>query len=316
MPAAGRQGEGDDARPRLGELASGLPPEPAKRMREGARRLREERPVTGETAEPTPVTALVDDVPVIYVPPEPAPSRPSLALWIPYLTGVKEDCIPVLRRLAGAGYLAISLDPWQHGERGQETPEQIAARVFADFRNQMWPILGHTTLDAKRVIDWAVTDLAQPDVVAGGVSMGGDVAVALAGIDTRIRRVAAIVATPDWTRPGMRVLDDPSRLVDQGHAGPAARSFYDRLDPMTHLDAYTRGPAIAFESGAADSHVPSDGAIRFRDALRAAHPNLADRVRVTVHPDLGHFDAGQSEEVLNRSLEWLLQSAPAGEPGM
>jgi dienelactone hydrolase len=264
--------------------------------------------MTGKPTGPTEVTALVDGVPIIYVRPEPGLNRPSLALWLPYLTGAKEDAIPVLRQLAAAGYLAISLDPWQHGERAHETPDQIAARVFADFRNHMWPILGHTTRDAKRVIDWAVTDLAQPDVIAGGVSMGGDVAVALAGIDTRVRRVAAIVATPDWTRPGMRELFDRSRLVDQGHAGPAARSFYDRLDPITHLDAYARGPAIAFENGAEDTHIPLDGAIRFRDALRTAHPNLTDRVRVTAHPGVDHLDGAQDKTLLNRGLDWLLRS--------
>ncbi|QWF77761.1 dienelactone hydrolase family protein [Amycolatopsis sp. CA-230715] len=262
-----------------------------------------------ESAESTVVTDLVGDVPIAYVRPTSGPPRPPLALWVPHLTGTKEDYVPVLSRLADAGYLAISLDPWQHGERGDESPDQIAARVFAGFRDHMWPILGQTTLDAKRVIDWALTDLARPDVVAGGVSMGGDIAVALAGIDPRVRRVAAIVATPDWTRPGMRGLADPPQVVDQGHAGETARSFYDRLDPITHLDAYSHQPAIAFENGAADTHIPLDGAIRFRDALSTAHPGMADRVRVTAHPGVGHFDGAQSEVLLSRAIEWLI-SAP------
>jgi hypothetical protein len=145
--------------------------------------------------------------------------------------------------------------------------------------------------------------------------MGGDIAVALAGIDTRIRRIAAIVATPDWTRAGMRELFDPSCLVDQGHAGPTARSFFDQLDPITHLDAYAHGPAIAFENGAADTHVPLDGAIRFRDALRTVHPNLADRVRVTAHPDVGHLDGAQNKALLNRGIDWLLHSPRTGYAG-
>lgn len=262
--------------------------------------------MTGKSTASDTVTAVVENVPVVYVRPKPGPHRPVLALWLPYLTGVKEDCVPVLRRFADAGYLAISLDPWQHGERGNETPEELAARVFADFRDQMWPLLGHTTLDAERVIDWAVAErLARPEVVAGGVSMGGDVAVALAGIDNRVERVAAIVATPDWARPGMRELFDPTRVVDQGRAGPAAQSFYDRLDPITHLDAYARGPAIAFENGATDAHIPLDGAIRFQDSWHAAYPALTDRVRVTAHPEVGHLDGGQNRVLLDRAIEWL-----------
>jgi hypothetical protein len=36
----------------------------------------------------------------------------------------------------------------------------------------MWLILGQTTLDALRVLDWAITELgAGSEVVAGGVSI-------------------------------------------------------------------------------------------------------------------------------------------------
>jgi len=153
--------------------------------------------------------------------------------------------------------VAVSLDPWRHGQRGTESGEQIAQRVFGNFRRHMWPILGQTTLDSLRVVDWAMADLhAGPEVVAGGVSMGGDVAVALAGIDNRITRVAAIVATPDWTRPGMTDLFDPYRVLPQGQADAYAQWFHDQLDPLTHLHAYAHGPAITFECGADDTHVP------------------------------------------------------------
>src|SRR6266508_3223777 len=148
------------------------------------------------------------------------------------------------------GFVAVSLDPWRHGQRGTESGEQIARRVFGNFRRHMWPILGQTTLDS-RVVDWAMADLhAGPEVVAGGVSMGGDVAVALVGIDNRITRVAAIVATPDWTRPGMTDLFDPYRVLPQGQADAYPQWFHDQLDPLTHLHAYAHGPAITFECGA------------------------------------------------------------------
>ncbi|KGJ72954.1 hypothetical protein GY21_12085 [Cryobacterium roopkundense] len=85
----------------------------------------------------------------------------------------------------------------------------------------MWPILGQTTLDALRIVDWAIeTHDLSSDVVAGGVSMGGDISVALAGVDPRVKRVAALVATPDWTRPGMTQVGRPEELIDQGSPSP------------------------------------------------------------------------------------------------
>ena len=169
--------------------------------------------MTGQYPEGEVSVGLVDHIPVVWV--EPAPRRPGgpLALWLHPLSRAKGDSVPFLRELAGAGFVAVGFDAWQHGERAAESGERILERVFGGFRRHMWPILGQTTLDALRVLDWAVAELgAGPEVVAGGVSMGGDVAVALAGVDERVARVAAIVSTPDWSRPGMRGLADPSCL--------------------------------------------------------------------------------------------------------
>ena len=251
---------------------------------------------------------LVDHIPVVWM--EPSPRRPEapLALWLHPLSRTKEDAIPFLQDLAGAGFVAVSFDAWQHGQRGTESRDHILERVFGGFRRHMWPILGQTTLDALRVVDWAIAELeASPEVVAGGVSMGGDVAVALAGVDKRVMRVASIVATPDWTRPGMHDLNDPSRVLPQGQADAYARWFYDHLDPLTHLDAYAHGPAIAFECGADDTHVPPDGAQRFQAALSEMHPHVAEGVCVTVHPGVGHLDGVRSAALLQNCMAWFLE---------
>jgi DNA-binding MarR family transcriptional regulator len=145
------------------------------------------------------------------------------------------------------------------------------------------------------VIDWAADALdAGTAVAAGGISLGGEAAVTVAGIDPRVTRVAAIGASPDWTSPGMHRFDDPGKLMAQGEPDLYARWLYDNLDPVTHLDRYARGPAMAFECGQDDVHVPADGALRFRNALAAAHPDAAGRVRVTVHPGIGHLDGVRS----------------------
>jgi dienelactone hydrolase len=249
---------------------------------------------------------LVDHIPVIWSAPAERPAGAPLALWLPALGVDKNWVAPFLGQLAEAGFVAVSFDPWQHGERGTESPDQIRQRVFGAYRRHKWPILGLTTLDALRVIDWATDALGTgPTVVVGGISMGGEVAATLAGIDRRVERVAAIVASPDWTSPGMHGFDDPTVLLAQGEADAYAQWFFDHLDPLTHLDAYARGPWMAFECGGEDLHVPVDGAQRFQAALRAAHPTAGERVRVTVHPGVAHLDGVRSPELHQRCLEWL-----------
>jgi uncharacterized protein len=106
----------------------------------------------------------------------------------------------------------------------------------------------------------------------------------------------------------MRDLFDPSRVLPQGQADAYAQWFYDQLDPRSHLDAYVHGPAITFECGADDTHVPPDGALRFQAALREAYPAVAERVRVTLHPGIGHLDGAQNPTLARNCLAWFLES--------
>ncbi len=202
---------------------------------------------------------------------------------------------PYLQDLARIGFWALSFDPWQHGARGTETAEALSARVFGsgaqqgNFRRHMWPILGQTALDTVRVIDWALSALkVSPAIHVGGFSMGGDIAVAVAGLDARVTCVAAVTAAADGLRPGMHDYAHPENLVPPGEADAYARFFYDQLNPLTHLAAYAGCPAITFECGEADTHVPPDGALRFQVGLRETYQACPERLRVQLHAGVGH----------------------------
>jgi hypothetical protein len=53
-----------------------------------------------------------------------------VALWLPYLGGTKDDVVPMLERLADAGFFAVSFDPLQHGERSSEPTAQLQDRMI------------------------------------------------------------------------------------------------------------------------------------------------------------------------------------------
>jgi uncharacterized protein len=149
----------------------------------------------------------VDGIPVRWV----APDTPQgVALWLTHLGGSAKQTAPMLARLGERELLAASFDPPGHGRRSAgEEPWELAQEVLGVFRRRMWPLAGRSVLESLRVLDWVDEHfgVAGPRV-AGGVSTGGDVAVALAGVDPRIDRVAALVATPDWARPGMQTLGE------------------------------------------------------------------------------------------------------------
>jgi len=256
------------------------------------------------------VRVSVDAIPVIHVSPSAAADRQQLALFLPYLGGAKEAVAPQLALLAERGFTAISFDPWRLGERGDGDGRVVMNEVFSHFRRDMWPILGQSTLDAMHVLDWATEsfNVRADSIVAGGLSMGGDVSVALAGADRRLTRVAAVAATPDWTRPGMTRVGEPSNVIDQGEATPYGTWLYNQLDPTTHPHNYVHGPAIAFELGADDTHVPPASAFAFLDALKTTAPAAAERMRVTKHTGLDHLGAVRDEAVVTAALDWMSQN--------
>jgi dienelactone hydrolase len=251
-------------------------------------------------------SAWIDHIPALWCEPQTRRSTRQLIVFVPPFSATKELMLPYLQDLAAAGFVALSFDPWQHGERGSESREELATRVFGNFRRYMWPILGQSALDMLRVIDWAVATLhVEPHVYAGGVSMGGDISVAAAGIDHRIERIAAIVATPDWLRPGMQDFANPGTLLPPGTPDAYAQYFYDQLNPLTHLSAFAHGPAIHFICGEKDTHVPPDGAQRFQAALQSAYPENGDHIQVKLVPGLGHMDFIDPEPWWPECLAWI-----------
>ena len=250
----------------------------------------------------------VEHIPVRWVEPAQLREGTNVVILTSGFTGTAESMSPYLQELAGEGFLAVSFDHWQHGRRGTETPQELGERVFSNFRRRMWPILGHGVLDTSRVIDWIQEKFTpSPNVHVGGFSMGGDIAVAAAGNDTRIKAVAAIVATADWLRPGMRDPWEPGQpLIEQGEPDSYAQFFYKAFNPLTHLQKYHHGPAISFECAAEDKHVPPDGALRFREALEDQNAEAASRIRVNLHEGLKHGDLFREPVFWKNSLEWFL----------
>jgi len=245
----------------------------------------------------------VDHIPLIWITPDGQGQPIRLAIWLPFGTGKKEDTLPYLQQLARAGFVAISFDPWQHGERGTgASAEEMFTQAMEHFPDTIWPILGQSALDTSRVLDWAITEFgSSPPCYIGGISLGGDIAVAAAGIDSRIGCVSAINATPDWLRPGMHAW---GQLVQVGPAGGYAQFFYDHVNPLTNLRGYAHCPAITFECGAEDDHVPPDGALRFQVALQEIYKSQPDRLRVNLHPGVGHQ---ATPTMWQNSLAWFLR---------
>lgn len=248
----------------------------------------------GKDQELQTLRASVEGIPILVIAPKETKARP-LVIWLTGFSGQKESVEAHLREFAKKGFVALSFDPHQHGERRIESREELVKRVRGNIRRHFWPILARTAEETPKVIDWAVKTLGvRPEVGMGGISMGGDIAVAAAGVDRRISVVSACIATPDWLRPGS--------FEPPGEPDTAAQADYDRRNPLTHLQLYAHRPAIAFQSGAADKQVPPDGGTRFVTALKPLYAEVAERLVVNLEPDVPHRF---TPRMLDNSIQWF-----------
>ena len=243
--------------------------------------------------------ATVDHIPLVYI----MPGRPLLqvdrltaVIWLPGFSGTKEATDPQLRALADAGFLAISFDPWQHGARAVESTQELRARVHGNIARHFWPMLAHTAEEVPRILDFACEKLGAAQICGvGGISMGGDIAVSAAGLDQRIRAVAACIATGDWLRSGS---SEPPGAPDN-----YAVSCYARCNPLSNAHRYTQDPALLFLSGELDKQVPPDGGERFQQALRRLFPShRGANCGPTIYGGLGHEFV---EPMMDESIEWF-----------
>ena len=226
-------------------------------------------------------TGQAGDIPLVWMEPRTTKTR-TLVIWLPGFSGTKEAMHPYLVDLAAAGFVALSFDPYQHGERRVESLDELRERVRGNIRRYFWPILARTAEDVPRVVDWAVRHLGVAEVAGmGGISAGGDTSVAATAVDPRIAVVAAAIATPDWLRPGS--------FEPPGAPDTAAQACYERRNPLTNLAAYRHTPAISFQNGALDQQVPPDGSQRFVAALREElYAHCPERLEVVLHDGIAH----------------------------
>lgn len=235
---------------------------------------------------------------VLREPEKPGRGSKELVIWLSGFTGTKERMIPQLEALADRGFYAVSFDLFGHGERLKtgETLQEMAARVRGNRRQHFWRMLGTTAEDMRLVIDWAIERL-QIDgrIIVGGVSAGGDISLAAAGIDPRICAVSACIATPDWMRLGS--------CEEQGTPDAESQQLFNRLNPLTHPENYAHTPWLHFENAGQDRMVPPEAAVQFSELLRqSCYRTCPERISIKEHADVGH---GFTDAMWQGSLAWI-----------
>ena len=264
----------------------------------------------------------VDMIPVYYITPEGYQDGDDMkiCIFLSGLSGNKESLvITYAKYILENGYTAVFFDHYLHGERANiydpvtsltASDEDVAAlkaqiltTCFKNMYRYGWEILGNTSLDTLRVLDYFYDHFPVVESVMGGHSMGGDTSVAVAGIDERVNRILCVVTTPDWLRPGMHDLFTGEDM-DPGKPDAKSQWYYDQFNPITNLSRYTRGIDVTFVCGELDTHIPPENAQRFISNLSRIAPDAAARMQIWWNKGQGH--KSPSAEDLGMLFDWLL----------
>jgi dienelactone hydrolase len=244
--------------------------------------------------------------------------------------GNKEGQLPLLRRLASHGFLAVAIDGRFHGERakagsGSAEYNQAMLRTFRTGKGA--PFLYDTVWDLMRLIDYLETRLEADArrIGAIGFSKGGMEAYLAAAVDRRIAVVVPCIGVQSFrwalendswqSRAGtfQAALNEAAR--DEGVAPDAAflRKFYDRVVPgiYSDFDGPQMVPLIAPRpllviNGDSDARTPLPGLKQCIDATSAAYARAgaSDRFEFLLQGNTGHR---VNPEALDRAIDWCVR---------
>jgi dienelactone hydrolase len=243
--------------------------------------------------------------------------------------GKKEGLLGLLKKLAGRGFIAVSIDGRYHGERGNNADYNNAiARAFEEEKNRPHPLYYDTVWDVMRLIDYLQS---RPDVDGArigltGFSKGGIETWLASAVDTRIAVAIPCIGVQSF---GWALDNDAwhPRVATFGKAFAAAaksagvdhpdaafaRKFYDRVLPGIYdkFDGPAMLPLIAPRplmtiNGDRDDKNPQPAlALCASAATRAyASAGVPEKFKEIIEPNTGHNVTADAQAA---AIEWFVK---------
>jgi predicted esterase len=254
-------------------------------------------------------------VPGILLEPAVAAGRRAAVIALHGTGGRKEGVLPLLRRLAHAGFVAVAIDGRYHGARapsGKSSIDYNAAIVRAYRTGAEHPFFYDSVWDVMRLVDWLDTraDVDPARLGLIGISKGGIEAYLTAAVDPRIAVAVPCISVESFrwavdhdswhSRIGTIQPAFDQAAKDAGVAHPDAafvHAFYARVAPG--IDGEFDGPAMVpliaprpllAVNGDSDPRTPQPGLRECADVVRAAYhaAGADDRFVLFLQPHTGH----------------------------
>jgi uncharacterized protein len=216
--------------------------------------------------------------------------------------GSRERVAYYAAALAGAGFLAVSVDAVGHGERRLPDFDLVFSdqrwdREFEATETDFLRLIDDTAGEVPSIIDdLAARGLARDGRVGiGGRSLGGNVCYAAVLADPRVVAVAPVVGSPEWTLP---------------------RAHSPHHHPGQFFPA-----AVLTQAAELDEHCPPGPIRAFHARLAPFYLSEPDRIVYVEYPGVGHFLTPPLNHQTSRRMvawfrRWLASRPAAPAPGL
>ena len=267
-------------------------------------------------ANEAPVAVITEDLLLPgWDPDEPVPAtayRPEGRERLPVaivLHGIgcsRQESASRLPLLAGAGFLAVAIDGYLHGQRREPS---VFARNLADLADDfaIWvhqTCVSHTARDVSRIID-SLDDLPQADpsrIGVTGVSMGGCSALVLACRESRISAMVSLIGAADFWWDVTKIAPGPEQDAWRQHLSPRLCQLVNSLDPVQHMAGIFPKPVL-FLNGGKDHWIDPRSVEEFARRLGAQYyGDCPEKVVCFVEPHVGHQ---VTNLMWNRMIAWF-----------
>lgn len=244
--------------------------------------------------------------------------------------GKKEGMQPLLRRLAGRGFVAVVIDGRFAGERdpGGKGSDSYRAAILGTWQSgQQFPFLYDTVWDVMRLVDYLETrsDIDPRRIGAIGFSKGGMELYLSAAVDHRIAAAVPCIGVQSFgwaldhnawqSRIGTIQSAVDTAAIEQGTQVDTdfIRRFYDRVVPgvQREFDGQVMLPLIAPRpllviNGDRDDRTPWPGLELCVNAAKAAYAanSANERFEFILQPNTGHAVTPKSQDY---AIEWLVK---------
>jgi len=245
--------------------------------------------------------------------------------------GNKEQQLPLLKDLAGQGFVALAIDGRYHGERtktGSGSAEYSEAMLRTYRTGKEHPFLYDTAWDVMRLIDYLETreDVDAARIGLIGFSKGGMEAYLASAVDPRIRVTVPCIGVQSFrwaiehdawmSRVGTFQPAINGAAKDAGADKVDAafvRKFYDRVAPgiYSEFDGPAMLPLIAPRplltiNGGADARTPLPGLMECIAAAKEAYSRAraSDKFDTVIEENTGHR---VNPDALQTAVRWFVR---------